>query len=715
MHCGGILVWGVSMRYVLGLDIGITSVGWAVLNLDDKRVENLGVRAFNAAENPKTGASLAAPRREARCARRRLRRRAGRLRRAKDLFVTHGLVTAERRETAFLQPDHEQTPWKLRAEGLDRLLNGEEFARALFHIIKRRGFRSNRKKLRKADEDGKMLAGIGENIRLMQERGYRTAGEMYWSDARFRDRKRNAAGSYLHTLDRPTLEDEITTLFARQRGLGSRFADPGFEQEVLDVFRWQKPYASGDDIIKMIGYCTFEKTELRAPRSSYHAERCMLLQKINSLTYWLDGNRPRLDSQQRAAIESLAYSNAKVTYAQVRKAAQIPEDARFAGLTYSSKPGKDGKPRDPLDCESATFCELKGYHALRKACSVDGLWDRVKDDHDLMDHIACAVTFYKTDEDIRAYLGARGVDDEIIEAACECEFSKTSNLSLVAIRKILPHLERGLLYSEACAEAGYDHSLHGEGAGLLKLPVMDVETVRNPVVLRALTQARKVVNAVIDRYGSPCAMRIEFARDVGKSAEKRREIEKEQKENQKERAEVAEQFTELFKREAKGGDILKWRLYREQEGKCAYSMHPIDLDRLFESGYAEIDHVLPYSRSFDDTRANKVLVLTAENRNKRNRTPFECFGATPRWAEYTAWVNATIPSPRKRANLLRETYDERQETEHKDRALVDTSYIAREFASFVRANLRFADPRQQAAAGLPERPHHCPRALALGL
>ena len=678
------------MKYTLGLDIGITSVGWAVLNLDDRHVEDMGVRAFNAAENPKTRASLAAPRREARCARRRLRRRAGRLRRAKDLFVKHGLVAADRREAAFLQPDHEQTPWKLRAEGLDRLLSGEEFARALFHIIKRRGFKSNRKKVKKAD-DGKMLAGIGENTRRMDEYGYRTAGEMYWRDSKFEVRKRNTTDSYLNTVDRPLLEKEIAELFDRQRGLGSEFAATEFEQAIVDVFLWQKPYASGDDIIKMIGYCTFEKTELRAPRNSYHAERCMLLQKVNSLTYWLDGDRPRLDSEQRSVVQGMAYDQAKVTYAQVRKAVGLSDDARFAGLTYTAKPGKDGEPPSPLACESATFCELKGYHALRRACSGDGLWDRVKTDPDLMDHLASALTFYKTDDDIRAYLIERGVEEAVIEAVDECEFAKTSNLSLVAIKKIIPHLERGLLYNEACAEAGYNHSGAGGGPKQAKLPVISVESVRNPVVLRALTQARKVVNAVIDRYGSPYAVRIEFAREMGKSAEKRREIEKRQKENANERAEVAEQFRELFNREAKGGDVLKWRLYREQEGKCAYSMRPIELDRLFESGYAEVDHILPYSRSFDDTRANKALVLTAENRNKLNRTPFECFGHTPRWAEYEAWVKATIRDPRKRANLLRESFDERQEKEFKDRNLVDTSYIAREFASFVRDSLLFAD------------------------
>ena len=72
------------MRYTLGLDIGISSVGWAVLrNTPDGepfKIEDLGARVFERAEQPKTGASLALPRREARGARRRLRRRNRRVR-----------------------------------------------------------------------------------------------------------------------------------------------------------------------------------------------------------------------------------------------------------------------------------------------------------------------------------------------------------------------------------------------------------------------------------------------------------------------------------------------------------------------------------------------------------------------------------------------------------------------------------------------------------
>ena len=54
----------MNMKYSLGLDIGTTSIGWAVIDEDKQRIEDLGVRIFERPENPKSGESLAKPRRD---------------------------------------------------------------------------------------------------------------------------------------------------------------------------------------------------------------------------------------------------------------------------------------------------------------------------------------------------------------------------------------------------------------------------------------------------------------------------------------------------------------------------------------------------------------------------------------------------------------------------------------------------------------------------
>lgn len=684
------------MRYVIGLDIGISSAGWAILNLDKDRIEDLGVRAFNAAENAKDGASLAKPRREARCARRRLRRRAGRIKRTKDIFVSAGLIPEAERDTAFQTNGDKLTPWQLRAEALDRLLTGEELARALFHIVKRRGFKSNRKKVKNA-EDGEMLSGITANRAIMAEYGYRTAGEMLSKyEEKFGLRKRNTSGSYTNTIDRALLEEEIKAIFENQRKYGSHLATTELESELLDIFNWQKPFAKGDDIIKLVGKCQF-LDEIRAPRNSYSAERAHLLQKINGLSYLLDGERHKLEDDERGLIIEAAYNHSKLSYAQARKILDLPPEARFTGLTYMRRPSKGKEMEEAVDVESkSTLFDLKGYHSLKKALGSDGLWEQVSNSAETMDHIACALTFYKTDDDIRDYLIEQGINDEpLLEAVLGCgEFTKTANLSLTALKRILPYLEEGAVYSIACEAAGFDHSGAPNAEKQDKLPPLPAD-IRNPLVLRSLSQARKVVNAIVRKYGAPYRVHIELARDMGKTKQDRDEILKHQLENYHEREMLERQFEEEFRRHPKSSDLLKWRLYREQEGKCAYSMQPIDASRLFEPGYAEIDHAIPYSRSFEDGRANKVLVLAVQNQLKRNRTPYEFFGHdTAKWDEYEAWVKTTLKDKRKRDNLLRKSFDHHREKEWKDRNLNDTRYASREFAKYVRAYLRFSDDQE---------------------
>ena len=137
-----------------------------------------------------------------------------------------------------------------------------------------------------------------------------------------------------------------------------------------------------------------------------------------------------------------------------------------------------------------------------------------------------------------------------------------------------------------------------------------------------------------------------------------------------------------------GKDIVKLKLYEEQNETCAYSQKHIDAAKLFhDSNYAEVDHIIPYSRSFDDTYNNKVLVLTAENRQKGNRTPMEYLsGDEARKKQFVAWVKSDIKKPRKRENLLREKFTADAENDWKIRHLQDTQYISRFMLNYLQNN-----------------------------
>ncbi|GAY78787.1 CRISPR-associated protein, Csn1 family [Sporolactobacillus inulinus] len=142
------------MKYSIGLDIGISSVGWSVINLDRKRIERLGARLFDAAENPKNGSSLATPRRDARSARRRLRRRRYRVGKVRRFILERGLLTKGQVNQLYDWKDGDLDIWLVRVNALERLLTDREFARVLVHLAKNRGYRSNRKSEAKQGENG---------------------------------------------------------------------------------------------------------------------------------------------------------------------------------------------------------------------------------------------------------------------------------------------------------------------------------------------------------------------------------------------------------------------------------------------------------------------------------------------------------------------------------------------------------------------------------
>jgi len=712
----------------IGLDIGIASVGWAVLA--PNRIVALGVRAFDKAETAKEGDSLNLVRRSARLTRRRLHRRAWRLTKLARLLRRQGVID----DTRLFQPQHpfSHSLWRLRVEGLDRRLDAEEWARVIYHLCKHRGFHwISRAEEKKAEADtkgegGKVKQGLAATKKLMQEKGYRSAAEMVLME--FPEAQRNKQGDYGKALSRISLGEELAALFRRQRELGNAHADTAFEAAILGngdrksgLFWAQKPALAGKDLLKMLGHCTFENAEYRAPKACYTAERQVWLTILNNLRIAVDGTTRPLTEQERRIALPLPYGQAgDLTYKQLRaalvKAGTAIEGFRFARFSYAQQP--DGKTKDP---ETAVLVKLPAWQELRLTLKKAGLeteWQgmagaAVDGRPELLDQIAWVLSVFKEDEETATELQKLSLPgaQKMIDALLDLRFDKFHALSLKALRKIVPHMEEGLRYDEACERAGYHHSqLHRAGEGNHKyLPPFysgrdktgrmvfseDMDIPRNPVVLRSLNQARKVMNALVDRYGAPHAVHIEMARDLSNPLDERRKIEKDQAEyrdqNEKDKARFAEHFSRMPER----NEFEKWRLYREQQCKCAYSIEPIDLGRLLEPGYVEIDHALPYSRSFDNSKNNKVLVHAAENRNKGNQTPYEYLrGAedSPRWRMFVAFVESNKAYRlAKRSRLLRKNFGENEAKEFRERNLNDTRYICKFFKNYVERYLQLAE------------------------
>ena len=673
------------INYILGLDIGIASVGWAMVEIDEEenpiRLIDLGVRVFERAEVPKTGDSLAAARRLARSIRRLTRRRAHRLLRARRLLKRESVLQAADFDENGLIKSLPNTPWQLRAAALDRKLTPLEWSAVLLHLIKHRGYLSQRKNEGEtADKElGALLKGVADNAHALQTGDFRTPAELALN--KFEKESghiRNQRGDYSHTFSRKDLQAELVLLFEKQKEFGNPHISDGLKEGIETLLMAQRPALSGDAVQKMLGYCTFEPTEPKAAKNTYTAERFIWLTKLNNLRILEQGSERPLTDTERATLMDEPYRKSKLTYAQARKLLDLDDTAFFKGLRY----GKD-------NTEASTLMEMKAYHAISRALEKEGLKDKKSPlnlSPELQDEIGTAFSLFKTDEDITGRLKDR-VQPEILEALLKhINFDKFVQVSLKALRRIVPLMEQGKRYDEACAETYGDHYGEKNSEEMLYLPPIPADEIRNPVVLRALSQARKVINGVVRRYGSPARIHIETAREVGKSFKDRKEIEKRQEENRKDREKAATEFREYFPNfvgEPKSKDILKLRLYEQQHGKCLYSGKEINLGRLNEKGYVEIDHALPFSRTWDDSFNNKVLVLGSENQNKGNQTPYEYFNGkdnSREWQEFKARVETSRFPRSKKQRILLQKFDE---DGFKERNLNDTRYVNRFLCQFV--------------------------------
>ena len=377
-------------------------------------------------------------------------------------------------------------------------------------------------------------------------------------------------------------------------------------------------------------------------------------------------------------------------FSQIRKKLDLPEYVRFNLVRY--KPGEETSKS-----ETATFFEAKAFHELRKTYRESGiseLWERDQHDPQRLDQIATAIAVYRDDERIRNELSPHTIENEVVEAVLNCDFTQFINLSLKALNKILPYMEQGQRYDEACTSAGYQHhspQQNEEKSG--RIPPPDKNVIRNPVVYRSLNQARKLINAITKRYGAPAAIHLEMARDLSKPFSERKSIEREQEKYRKQKVQLRNEYIEHFGTEPNGLNLLKFRLYKEQDAQCAYTQKALDLSRLNEAGYVEVDHILPYSRSYDDSLLNKTLVLTEANRDKGNRTPFEFMGGddqSQHWQKFVRWVQMN-PKIRqaKRNRYLRKDFSEKAAREFRDRHLNDTRYIGRELKAMIESHVQW--------------------------
>lgn len=687
---------------ILGLDIGISSVGWAITEYDkdnalNNKIIKTGVRIFTVAENPKTGESLALPRRIARGARKTIRRKRQRMKAIKTLFLSHlKLSKIEIFSDNNIYGEKKRIDiWQLRSEAIQRKVNNKEFARVLTHIAKRRGYKSNRKVEEKRDSEGKKVLGaIEENKKLLSQ--YKTIGEAIYKTTQETQIRRNKKDDYKYSVSRDMLFDEINIIFQKQKEFNNTFASDEFKENYIELFLKQKDFASIDS---MVGTCSLEgKKEKRAPKRAYSAEEFVTLSKlINTKIVDKDGFERSFTTEEITKAIDLCKQSEKPTYMKLKNTIGLGEWSGFRGIDFHVIDKKTGE----ITKKTTQFISaFKGFHQLRKVVekSLSKIhWQNLSQNTNLLDEITKIFSYHKSDAKIEKKLQelefSSLTDSEkeklIASLIANIHFEYFLQISLKAIHKIIPLMKKGKRYDEAISELGYKGETGEKGKFLRALNKEEMREITNPVVKRAIAQTRKVINALIRTYGQFDKVHIELTREIKKSHSDRRKIKKLQEEYQYVKKGIVDKFQEDYGREPRGKELLKFRLLREQDYRCIYSGKDIEPEKLLEQGYVEVDHILPFSRSLEDGMQNKVLCLSKENQDKKNRTPFEYFNEIGRdWHWFEEFIKGLKNIKKaKRERLLKKNFDENSQKEFRERNINDTAYMARFIKNFIENNL----------------------------
>lgn len=705
----------MKLDYRLALDLGTNSIGWCVYRIarsdtvdhEDERwritsIQRMGVRIFSDGRDPKDLASLAASRRNARQARRRRDRALQRKKQLFDLLIELGLMpTAPEQQKALTTLD----PYELRAKGLAEALHPHHFGRALFHLARKRGFRSGRKDMQteeNAKESGKIHSGINSLRAKLLEANCKTVGQYL---ARLHERREPVLarpsndGTYPIYLARELVSDEFDELWRIQTTFHPEILTSAARDKLRDTILFQRK-------LKPVkpGKCLLERDEYRALLAHPLSQRFRILQELANLRIRLSPSQElALTRSERDQLFSCLISGNQVsdsgllTWAKLRNILNLPKHAEF-NLNTS---GRKGLKADTVSIGLSVDSALGSSWHKWSSSTQDTFLQQLRK-ADRSSEIAEALADFNLNE---SQLGATFQ----VAAKMPDDFG---SLSLKALQKIVPALESGLVhYSDAVRLAGYDHhSMFYDGELWDELPYYgqrlpgytqprDLPSasaeerehgrIPNPTVHVGLNQLRKVVNAIIHRYGHPKQIIIEVARDLGLSGENRRKLEKEQKEN---RARNEKYGDELIKRGVKNSRENRQRLQLFDEitkndplgAECIYTGERISPTRLF-SDEIEVDHILPFSRSLDDGIGNKVLCVRRSNRRKGQQTPFETFGHAKDWEDIVQRAERLVP---RKAKRFREKALEEflKDNDFLARHLSDTAYfskVAREYLTAV--------------------------------
>ena len=747
-------------KHVLGLDLGVGSIGWCLIALDAQgdpaEILGMGSRVVplnNATDAADFSIGKAFTANQERTARRTMRRdfaryqlRRYRLRRELEKV---GMLP----DAALIQlPLLELWELRERAATAGRRLTLPELGRVLCHINQKRGYRHVKSDAaaivgdegeKKKDSNSAYLAGIRANDEKLQDE-HKTVGQ-YFAEQLRRSQSESPTGGISYRIkdqifSRQRYIDEYDQIMAAQRVHYPDILTDEFIRMLRDeVIFMQRPLKSCKHLVSL---CEFEKQEkvMRvqqddgkggrqlverrvkfgpkvAPKSSPLFQLCRIYEAVNNIRLTRPDGSPRdITPEERAEIVAHLQSSASLSFAALKKL--LKEKALIADQLTSKSGLKGNSTRVALASALQPYPQY--HHLLDMELETRMMTVQLTDEDtgEVTEREVAVVTdsyvrqplyrlwhiLYSIEERDamrRALITQLGMKEEdldggLLDQLYRLDFVKPGygNKSAKFICKLLPQLQQGLGYSEACAAVGYRHSNSPtseeitERTLLEKIPLLQRNELRQPLVEKILNQMINLVNALKAEYGVD-EVRVELARELKMSREERERMAEGNRRREKENKAIAEKIQEcgLFPTKSR---IRKYMLWEEAGRQCLYCGQILTLSQCLNGDDMEVEHIIPKSVLYDDSYGNKTCACRRCNKEKGNRTALEYIRAKGWEAEYMERINDLLNekkisySKHQRLRWLKEDIP----SDFLERQLRLTQYISRQAMAILQQGIR---------------------------
>lgn len=657
------------MKKILGLDLGVSSIGWALINEDDKEILGIGCRIVPMSVDDKEEfiKGNAITKNQKRTLKRSQRRCYDRYQLRRKYLVDELI-----QNNMFPEPSLANLPkldlWGLRSNAVTEKISLNQLGRVLLHLNQKRGYKSSRSEANIDKKDTEYVANINSRFELLKSAGL-TIGQFFFQEL--------SKDQYFRIKElvypRDAYVMEFTAIMNKQKEFYPQILTDSLISRIRDeIIYYQRGLKSQKSLVSVCEYeGTWKKIKNNekekehfigpkvAHRSSPLFQVCKIWETINNIQIKKkDGTLFEISFEKKNAIFNYLDNHENLSYSELLKILSLKKDEVYSNKMLTKAKGLQGNltkcailkcfPNEQ-DVSLLTNLNLRieqyneeVYLIDKKNGEILKTKSRKQVSSDVEDQPLFRLwhTIYSIPEKedcVNALINNFNLSLESALKLADLDFAKFgyANKSHKAIRKILPYLLEGDILYDATSFAGYFHIISTTKQEISqrklkdKIELLAKNSLRQPVVEKILNQMINLVNSIVDKYGRPDEIRIELARELKQTKDERNETYKYLDKREKENEQISKELEEYGFRSTRN-NIIKWRLYHEiteggnkQNAICIYCGQPISFLAAMAGEEVDVEHIIPRSRLFDDSQSNKTLAHRKCNANKKEQTAFD--------------------------------------------------------------------------------------------